>query len=130
MTGDKKIHLQPIVDRILDLQLMFGKLNLYEESPKSVRADSTEIHVNSSPSRGRDYAARIRTRHAHYARKCPCRGPSAQLYSAPQDARLLLGSHYAQPWGRLGAGPNRRLVSLEYCIAYSAEQNVWGPSDT
>jgi hypothetical protein len=39
MTGDKKIHLQPIVDRILDLNLMFGKLDLYEESPKGVCAD-------------------------------------------------------------------------------------------
>src|SRR6267154_2346181 len=120
-TGDKKIHLQPVVNRILDLHLMFDKRNLYEESPKGVRADSsTEIHVNTQPSRGRDMAARMRTRHVHSgcARKYPCRGPSAPSYSDPQGARLLLDSHHAQPWGRLGAGPSRRLVSLEHCTAY------------
>lgn len=52
ITGDKKIHLQPIVDRILDLHLMFGKLNLYKESPKGVCADSTEIHVKYSANPG------------------------------------------------------------------------------
>jgi hypothetical protein len=130
MTGDKEIHLQPIIDRILDLNLMFGKLNLYEESPKRVRADSTEIHVNTQQSRGSRHAARMRTRHVHYARKSPCLRPSAPLYSVPRGARLLLDSHHAQHWGRLGAGPSRRLVSLEHCIAYCAEQNVWGPSGT
>jgi hypothetical protein len=51
-TGDIKIHLQPIVDRILDLHLMFGELNLYEESPKGVCADSTEIHIKYSAELG------------------------------------------------------------------------------
>ena len=117
-TRDKKIHLQPIVDRVLDLHLMFGKLNLYEESPKGVCTDSTEIHVNTQPGRGRDMLARMRTLHVHYARKYPCRGPSSPSCSVPRDAHLLLDPHHAQPWGRLGAGPSRRLVSLEHCIAY------------
>jgi hypothetical protein len=38
MTRDKEIQLKPIVDRILDLHLRFGKRYLNEESPKSVRA--------------------------------------------------------------------------------------------
>jgi hypothetical protein len=73
----------------------------------------------------------MRTRHVHYARKYPCRGPSVPSYSVPRGARLLFDSHdHAQPWGRLGAGPSRRLGSLEHCIVYCAEQNVWGPSGT
>ena len=72
----------------------------------------------------------MRTRHVHYARKYPRRGPSAPLYSVPRGAPLPLESHHAQHWGRLGAGPSRRLVSLEHRNAYFAEQNVWGPSGT
>ena len=107
---------------------MFGKLNFYEESPKGVRAGSTEYSAKS----GSSHAARMRTRHVHYARKYPFRGLSAPLCSAPRVARLLLYSHHAQHRGRLGAGPSRRLVGREreHCISCCAEQNVWGPSDT
>ena len=52
MIRDKEIQLEPIVDRILDLHLMFGKLNLYREPPKGVCADSTEIHVKYSAKSG------------------------------------------------------------------------------
>jgi len=37
MIRDKEIQLESTVDRILDLHLRFGKRNLNEESPKSVR---------------------------------------------------------------------------------------------
>jgi hypothetical protein len=43
MTREKEIQLEPTVDRILDLHLRFGKRDLYEKSPKSVRAKITEI---------------------------------------------------------------------------------------
>ena len=47
MTGDKEIHIQSIVDRILDLHLRSGQRNVNEESPKSVCAnDTVEADVN------------------------------------------------------------------------------------
>ena len=49
ITRDKEIHLQPIVDRILDLHLKFGKRNLYEKSPKSACSDIIEIHAGTQP---------------------------------------------------------------------------------
>lgn len=70
----------------------------------------------------------MRTRCVQYARKYPCRAPYALLYSIPRGTRLPLDSHHAQPWGRLGEDPSRRLVSLEHCIAYRVEQNGWSPS--
>ena len=41
MTGDKEIHIQSIIDRILDLHLRSGQRNVNEESPKSVSANDT-----------------------------------------------------------------------------------------
>ena len=113
MTGDKKIHLQTIVDRILNLHLMFVKGNFYEESPKGVRAGNYRDTRKCSARSGSGHAAWMRTRLAHYARKSPCQEPSAPLYLVPRAARLLLDSHHAQHWDLLGAGPSRRLVSGE-----------------
>ena len=41
-SGNKEIHLQTIVDRILDLHLRIGKRNLNQESPKRAGANGTE----------------------------------------------------------------------------------------
>jgi hypothetical protein len=80
---DKEIRLNPTVDRILDLHLRFGKRNLNEESPKSVRAkDNRDSHVPRVNQIGvctcKERMAR--TRHARYTRKCPSRGPSVLVY--------------------------------------------------
>jgi hypothetical protein len=68
---------------------------------------------------------------ARYTRKCPYRGPSVLAHWDPRCVHLV-DFQYAPPWGRPGAGPNRRLVRFGHCIAYSMEQpeNVWDPTGT
>jgi len=58
-----------------------------------------------------------RTRRDRYTRKCPDRGPSVLVYSGPRGVRRMLDSQYEQPWGQLGADPDRRLVRLGHYIA-------------
>jgi len=41
-TGDKEIHLQTIIDRILDIHLGIGQRNLNEEPPKRACANGIE----------------------------------------------------------------------------------------
>jgi hypothetical protein len=83
ITRDKEIRLEPTIDRILDLHLRFGKGNLNEESPKSVRAkynrdgrvtSVNQIGVCTCKERME------RTRHARCTRKCPYRRPSVLVY--------------------------------------------------
>jgi len=45
------------------------------------------------------------------------------VHEVPRGARRLLDSQNAEMWGR-------HLLRLERCVAYGAEQNVGGPSDT
>ena len=77
MTREKEIQLEPIVDRILDLHLKFGKRYLNEESPKSVGAIKITEIAAVNHIRGLYMQERIEpTRRARYTRKCPYQGPS------------------------------------------------------
>ncbi len=44
-SGNKEIHLQAIVDRVLDLHLRIGKRNLNQEPPKRAGANGTETRA-------------------------------------------------------------------------------------
>jgi hypothetical protein len=67
-----------------------------------------------------------------YTRKSRHREHSVLVHEVPRGARRLLDSQDAEM--RVGlstsASPCRHLLRLEHCVAYGAEQNVGGPSDT
>jgi hypothetical protein len=129
MTRNKEIHLQPTVNRILNLHLRIGERDFKEESPKRVRAnDTVPKYPRISQPNGWRHAAWKLTQVVRYTRKSPHREYSVLVHGVPRGARRQLDSQNAEMWGCLST--RRHLLRLERCIAYGAEQNVGGPSDT
>jgi len=57
-TGNKEIHLQPTVNRIVNLHLRIGERDCKEESPKRVRAnDTVPKHPRTGQPNGWGHAA-------------------------------------------------------------------------